>query len=377
VTPIAPGATLGLLGGGQLGRMTALAARAMGYGVRVLDPDPACAASGVADATIAAAFDDADAAALLAAGVDVATYEIERIGAGAAAAVAARVPLRPGAAILAMVQDRAVQKAWLAAAGLPLGPWREAADSASAAAAVEVLGGPCRVKSRTGGYDGRGQARVAAPGDAAELLRAWGPTPCVVERELELAAELSVLVARRPSGEVAVYPPARNVHEAGILTVSQLPGELPAAACDRADAIARRLADELALEGLLAVELFLTTGGDVLVNELAPRPHNTFHTAAAACATGQFEQLVRAVCDLPLGDTRVVRPAALANLLGELWDGGAPPFERALALPGVTLSVYGKAPRPGRKLGHLVASADTPAAALALVEEARRRLSAR
>jgi len=372
---ILPGATIGILGGGQLARMTAMAGRSLGYKIRVLDPDPRCAAAGVTDECIAASFEDAVAASRLGRGSDVVTYEIERIGPEAARAVTDAAPLRPSAGLLAMVQDRARQKAWLVDNGFPVGPYREVDDIGGALAASEALG-PARLKVRSGGYDGRGQARVPSATDAAAAFVGLGSVPCVAERELDLEAELSVLVARRPSGEVAVYPPARNWHEDGILTLSQLPGELPDAVGRQARDVAEALATKLALEGLLAVELFLTTDGRLLVNELSPRPHNTFHTTETACVTSQFEQLVRAICDLPLGSTEIVRPSALANLLGDLWLRDArPAFDRPLALPGVRLSLYGKVARPGRKMGHLLASATTPAAALALVEEAMRSLT--
>jgi 5-(carboxyamino)imidazole ribonucleotide synthase len=202
-----------------------------------------------------------------------------------------------------------------------------------------------------------------------------GGVPCVVERELALAEELSVLIARRPGGEVAVFPPAQNWHEDGILTVSVIPARLRAGVADRAQALARAIAVELEIEGLLAVEFFETEQGDLYANELSPRPHNTFHATETACLTSQFEQLVRAICDLPLGSTDVLRPTALANLLGDLWLGEKPPaLDRALALPGVRLSLYGKTPRRGRKMGHLLALAQTPEEALARVKEARARL---
>jgi 5-(carboxyamino)imidazole ribonucleotide synthase len=373
---VLPGASIGLLGGGQLGRMAAMAARSLGYGVVVLDPDPACAAAAVADRVVAAGFDDATAASALAGAVQVVTYEIERISAGAAAAAAALAPLRPSPAVLTMVQDRARQKEWLAAHGLPVGPWRPAATPDEARAAAAALGGPCRVKVRAGGYDGRGQARALTPDAAATALAALG-APSVVERELELAAEISVQVARRPSGEVVLFPPARNWHVEGILARSVIPAELPDHVLARAASAANTLAEAVSLEGLLTIEYFLTTGGELYVNELAPRPHNTFHATELACATSQFEQLVRAVCDLPLGSTELVRPTALVNLLGDLWEDGDPPLPRALALPGVHLYLYGKRPRRGRKVGHLLASARAAADALALAEEAQRRLSER
>jgi 5-(carboxyamino)imidazole ribonucleotide synthase len=372
---ILPGATLGILGGGQLGRMTALAARELGYGVVVLDPDPECAARGVVDRVVVGGFGDPAAAATLAAASDVVTYEIEKIGPVALDAVRSTTPLRPGPHVLAAVQDRLVQKEWLVAHGFPVGPFRAADSPAALAAAARALGS-CRAKSRHGGYDGRGQLRLAAPEDAERAWQVVGGAPCVVEAELDLAAELSVMVARAPSGAVALFPPARNWHVDGVLDVSvlPLPGETDDAAA-RALAHTRAMADAFALEGVLAVEWFVTRDGGVCVNELAPRPHNTFHTTRLACATSQFEQLVRAVCDLPLGDPSAVRPVALANLLGDLWLHGPPAFARALELPGVHLHLYGKAPRPGRKVGHLLAAGATAADALALVVEARRRIA--
>ncbi len=375
MSAILPGATIGFLGGGQLGRMSAMAARALGYRVAVLDPDPSCAAASVADEVLVAPFDDAVAADALARRSSVVTFEIERIGIEAARAAARRSPLRPGPGVLEVIQDRARQKAFLASRGVPLGPWAPAPGAAEALAAAQAWGAPVRLKAARGGYDGRAQARASRPEDVEAAFHSLGGVPCVVERELDLALELSVLVARRPSGEMASYPAARIGHVDGILSRSVMPGVLPARVAARADAIARRVAGELGVEGLLAVELFLTRSGELLVNELSPRPHNTFHATETACATSQFEQLVRAICDLPLGSTEVVRPTALTNLLGDLWLGpAAPDLSAALACPGVALRLYGKAPRPSRKLGHLLATAPTPREALRRVSEARRRL---
>jgi 5-(carboxyamino)imidazole ribonucleotide synthase len=369
---IAPGATIGLLGGGQLARMTAMAARSLGYGVAVLDPDPECAAGGLADLRIAAAFDDAAAAASLAERCAVVSFEIERIAEASLRAVEERTLLQPGADVLLVVQDRARQKRWLRARGLPLGPHREACDAREAAQAIAELGGPCRLKARSGGYDGRGQARAEDASRAADAFDAIGRAPCVVERELTLELELSILVARRPSGDVAIHPVARNWHADGILTLSQLPGEVSAAVAAQAEEIAREIASGLRLEGVLAVELFQLPGGRLVVNELSPRPHNTFHAADTGCATSQFEQYVRAICDLPLGATHVVQPTALANPVGDLWsDGQVPRFERALSLGGVKLHLSGKRPRRGRKVGHLLATAPTPWEAVRVVEAAR------
>ena len=369
-TPL--GATIGLLGGGQLARMTAMAARSLGYGVAILDPDERCAASGLADWQEVASFDDADAAARLAERCAVVSYEIEKIPEASLRAVAARTALRPSADVLLVVQDRARQKRWLVEHGFPVGPFSEAHSAQEAERAATALGGPCRLKAARGGYDGRGQARISRAQEAAGAFEEIGAPGCVVEREVALAAELSALVARRPSGEIALHPVARNWHSGGVLDLSQLPGDLPSDAIKQASEIARAIAQLLRVEGLLAVELFLTTSGELLVNELSPRPHNTFHSADTACATSQFEQYVRAICDLPLGATDVVRPTALANLVGDLWaHGAAPRFERALALGDVKLHLYGKQPRKGRKVGHLLATAATPREAVERVEEAR------
>jgi 5-(carboxyamino)imidazole ribonucleotide synthase len=376
---ILPGATIGILGGGQLGRMLAMAARPLGYAVAALDPDPSCAARFVLDRLITAPFDDAAAAVELAKGCAVVTLEIEKIAVPAMQAAEKYAPVRPGPTVLSIIQDRAHQKRWLTEHGFPLGPYREAGTAEGVAEAVAMLGGPCFVKSTREGYDGKGQARAKTPADAAAAFAAIGGRPCVVERALDLEAECSVLVARRPSGEIAVYPPALNLHTDGILEWSVLPGPLPKRVRSDAAEIARGIAEGLQIEGLLVVELFFTKDGALYVNELAPRPHNSYHSADVACVTSQFEQAVRAVCDLPLGSTEVVKPTAIYNLLGDLWVGDAPlAIDRALALPGIKLNLYGKrVARPGRKMGHLVALGDTPEEALARVRAAREALITR
>jgi 5-(carboxyamino)imidazole ribonucleotide synthase len=369
---IPPGSTIGILGGGQLGRMTAMAARTLGFQVHVMDPDPACAASAVADRVVAGKFDDADAAGDLARHCDVVTLEIEQIGPAALAAAARHRPLRPGAHIVEMVQDRARQKEWLASNGFPVGAYRDVMNADELAAAAAALG-PLFVKACHGGYDGRSQVRVAEVSAAAGAWSALAGRRSVAEQALDLEAELSVLVARRPSGEIRVYPPALNVHERQILAWSVLPAPLPAGVTQAAQQLAQRIAEACALEGILAVELFLLRDGTLLVNELAPRPHNSFHETEVACSTSQFEQLVRAVCDLPLGDTRALRPGAIVNLFGELWLHGSPSFEAALAHSGVRVHLYGKrGAREGQKMGHLSAIGETAEEAL---ERARAALA--
>ena len=375
---IQPGATLGILGGGQLGRMVALAARSLGYQVRVLDPDPGCAARPVVEHVLAASFDDASAYAELARHCDVVTLEIEKLSIAGLQAAARHCPVRPGFELLQIIQDKGRQKQWLASRGFPLGPFHEASSADELKSALEALGGTCFIKSCKGGYDGRGQFESSSAAQAEEAWRALGEMPVVVEKALRLEAEISIMVARSHRGQVAIYPPALNHHEARVLDWSLLPGPVEPVVARRAEEIGRQLAEQLSLEGLLAVELFLVrgvSGPELLVNEMAPRPHNTFHHTEVACPTSQFEQVVRAVCGLPLGSCEVLRPAAISNLLGKEGGPGAP-FADALEVPGTRLFLYGKREaRPGRKMGHLAAIGATPEEALARVREAKRRLA--
>jgi 5-(carboxyamino)imidazole ribonucleotide synthase len=369
--PALPGATIGILGGGQLGRMTAMAARSMGYDVHVLDPDPDCSARPLASRVVTARFDDADAAADLARGCAVVTLEIEQIAPVAMEAVARHAPLRPHAEAVWVIQDRVRQKEWLAEHGFPVGPFVRADREEDVADAVGAMG-PSIVKAAHGGYDGRGQAHVEAMDGAGEAWEAVGGQRSVVEQRLALASEFSVLVARGVDGRMAVYPPAHNHHAAGVLTWSVLPGRVDRAAARAGAEAAMGIAEGLEVVGLLAVECFVTADGRVLVNELAPRPHNTYHASERACATGQFEQLVRAVCGLPLGSPAPQGAAAIANLLGDVWlAGDAPHAARALEVPTARLHLYGKrSARAGRKMGHLSAIGATPEEALARAQEA-------
>jgi 5-(carboxyamino)imidazole ribonucleotide synthase len=377
---IRPGGRLAILGGGQLGRMTAMAARTMGYRVRVMDPEPACPASFVADQTIVGRWDDHRAARMLATGADVVTLEIEQIGVDALSAVAQLAPLRPGVEPIRIIQDKTLQKAWLAGEGFPVGPFRVVNTEAELHQAVAALGGRAFLKIGRGGYDGRGQARIGldAPATEESTAAAWqqiGGEPAVAEQALDLACEISVMAARNPSGEVRSYPAARNHHENQILAWSVLPAGVPAELEVKAEALAAAIIARLGLEGLLCLELFVTRQGELLVNELAPRPHNSYHQSERGCVTSQFEQHVRAVCNLPLGDTALITPAAIVNLLGEVWLEGEPDFAAALAVPGVRLHLYEKhTPRAGRKMGHLSAIGATAEEALERVLEAKQRL---
>ncbi|HTH53536.1 MAG TPA: 5-(carboxyamino)imidazole ribonucleotide synthase [Edaphobacter sp.] len=384
--PILPGATIGIFGGGQLGRMTAMAARAMGYRIQVLDPDPACPARFVVDGCIEANWDDSREAANLARGCDVVTLEIEQISLASMDAAANFAPVRPGRAMLAVIQDRIEQKDWLRKHGFPVGDYRAVRSIEELREAIAVLGGKCFCKSATGGYDGRGQGKVGFRSGAnpeEELRGAWealGERSGIVEKAIDLEREISVLVARSPSGEVKIYPAAWNHHENQILAWSVLPAPLTDIMAAEARQLAESIADTFQLEGILAVEMFVTTSGQLLINELAPRPHNSYHASERACVTSQFEQLVRAVCDLPLGDVDIVQPCAIANLLGDVWlneDGSPrePHFDRALAVPGVRLHLYEKhRPRKGRKMGHLSAVGNSADEAVASVLKAQEML---
>ena len=377
-----PGSTIGIFGGGQLGRLTAIAARTMGYRIHVLDPDPGCPARFVVDQCVEADWSDAHEAARLARGCDVITLEIEQVSLASMNAAGAYAPVRPSESLLGVIQDRIEQKDWLRRNGFPLGDYRAVRSYEELRQAVHELGGKCFCKSATGGYDGRGQGKVgfnpATAGTDEELRTAWkalGEGPGVVEKAVDLEREISILVARSPRGEVKVYPAAWNHHENQILAWSVLPAPLSDSMARQARELAEGIANSFVLEGILAVEMFVSTDGKILVNELAPRPHNSYHSSERACVTSQFEQLVRAVCNLPLGDPSVVQPCAISNLLGDLWldpEGRRTPhFDAALAVRGVRLHLYEKLrPRKGRKMGHLSAVAHTAEEAVQLVERA-------
>jgi len=352
----------------------------MGYRVRVMDPEPACPASFIADETIVGRWDDVAAARRLATSADAVTLEIEQISVDALSAVAQIAPLRPGIESIRIIQDKTLQKTWLANAGFPVGKFRVIRSEADLHEAVNALGGRVFLKIGRGGYDGRGQARIGldAPATEETIKSAWqsiGAHAAVAEQAIDLQCEISVMAARNPSGEVRSYPAARNHHENQILAWSVLPAGVSPELEMRAEALAAAIVEKLGLEGLLCVEIFVMRSGELLVNELAPRPHNSYHQSERGCVTSQFEQLVRAVCNLPLGSTELITPAAIVNLLGEVWLNGAPNFAAALAVPGVRLHLYEKdAPRVGRKMGHLSATGSTSEEALARVLDAKLRL---
>jgi 5-(carboxyamino)imidazole ribonucleotide synthase len=379
---VRPGGLIAILGGGQLGRMTAMAARTMGYRVRVMDPEPACPASFVVDEVIVGRWDDARAARRLATGADAVTLEIEQIGVDALSEVASIAPLRPGVEPIRIIQDKTLQKVWLDDEGFPVGPFRVVESEEELQNAVAELGGRVFLKIGRGGYDGRGQARIGIdePADEEGIAAAWqslSGQPAVAEQALDLDYEISVMAARNPAGEVRSFPAARNHHENQILAWSVLPAGVPSEIEAKAQSLAAEMIARLGLEGLLCVELFVTKQGELLVNELAPRPHNSYHQSERGCVTSQFEQLVRTTCNLPLGSTELISPCAIVNLLGEVWlsESGEPDFAAALAVPGVRLHLYEKhAPRVGRKMGHLSSVGATAEEALERVLEAKRQL---
>lgn len=370
-----PGSTLGIMGSGQLGRMLAIAARRMGYRVHIFSPESATPAGQVADLEVAAPYEDEAAVSEFARGVDVLTFEFENIPAQTVEWCARHCEVRPSGRILHVTQHRLREKEFLAGAGLPLAPFARVGSEADLREALARIGAPAVLKTAAFGYDGKGQRKVAPGDDPAEVWRAFEGQLAVLEGFVDFSLELSVIVARGADGSMRTFPVGRNDHANHILDVTVVPFGDPvveAAARDLACAVA----EKLELVGLLAVELFLRRDGTLLINELAPRTHNSGHWSFDACVTSQFEQQLRAVCGLPLGSTDILRPAAMANLLGDLWAGGEPDWAAAAAFPEVKIHLYGKASaRPGRKMGHLVAFGDDADQAAQRVRAARAALA--
>lgn len=374
---ILPGATLGLLGGGQLGAMFTLAARRMGYRVLCLEPDPNAPAAGLADDFIASAYDDAPALARLARECAAVTTEFENVPAGSLEYLARCVPVRPSALALAVAQDRAREKTFLSNIGLPTARFEIVDHPAGLPAALRRVGLPAILKTSRLGYDGKGQRKVDSLEAARRAFDEMGGVTCVIEEQVALAREISVVLARGADGELREYAVTENHHRDGILDLSLAPARIDAAMARKATFMAIRLAERLDYCGVMAVEFFVSQNRRLLVNEFAPRPHNSGHWTLDAAATSQFEQQVRALCGLPLGDTGLLCPAAMGNLLGDLWHEGAPPaWERLLARPHAKLHLYGKKnPRPGRKMGHFTCLAETPEAAFDEAQAIRNMLS--
>jgi len=345
-----PGSTIGIFGGGQLGRMTAMAAARLGYKCHIYAPETDIPASQVSAATTRASYDDAAALEAFARAVDTVTLEFENIPVEAVRRVAAITPVHPGDGVLEICQDRIREKSFLNGIGIDTAPWVEVTDIASLQAAEVKIGRPGVLKSARLGYDGKGQAGLRDGDDAADVLASVGADSCVLEGFVDFTCEVSVMVARGQDGEIATWPVVENRHVNHILDVTVAPANVPPAVAARAEKIARHIAGEIGLVGVMGVEMFVTRDEDLLVNEMAPRPHNSGHWTIDACLTSQFEQLVRIVCGLPLGSTDRHSDAVMKNLIGDQADA----WPEILAEPGAYLHLYGKAEtRPGRKMGHV------------------------
>ena len=369
--PVLPGAMLGILGGGQLGRMFTLAARTMGYQVMVLDPDPQSPAGKMADVHLQADYTDAAALRQMGMACAAITTEFENVPAQSLIDLARLCRVAPAADAVAIVQDRSQEKSWLAGHGFATAPFARVESDNDLDAALAITGTPALLKVSRLGYDGKGQVRVSSLDEARAAFAQFGNTPCVLEGYVQLECELSVVLARADTGENALFSPAENRHVKGILDVSMVPVQRAASFVQPACDMARSIADALNYVGVLAVEFFVA-GGRLMVNEIAPRPHNSGHYTLDACVTDQFEQQVRALAGLPLGDPRLLSPVAMVNILGDRWQHGEPNWHALLAHPNVKLHLYGKeAARPGRKMGHFnVLDADAHAA-LQLAETLR------
>jgi 5-(carboxyamino)imidazole ribonucleotide synthase len=373
---ILPGSVIGVLGSGQLGRMFAIAARRMGYRVHTLSPDEDTPTGQVADLEVNAAYDDLDAVEKFASGVSVVTFEFENVPAETAAAAERCAPVRPAGHVLHTTQHRLREKTFLAKAGLPLTPFQRVASREDLQKAAAEIGLPAILKTAGFGYDGKGQFRITHTEQLDAAWKAVGECESVLEAFVDFEREISVVAARGMNGEFIHYGAIENQHQNGILNLSVSPARVPDAVTKQAVEIAREVLTKLEVIGVLCVEFFVGKDGRLLINELAPRPHNSGHFTFDANLTSQFEQQLRAVCGLPLGAPTQFAPAAMANLLGDIWNGGEPNWAAAMASPNVKLHLYGKlAARPGRKMGHLTAISGTVEEALEDVVHAHQRLS--
>ncbi|MGB3918632.1 MAG: 5-(carboxyamino)imidazole ribonucleotide synthase [Thiothrix litoralis] len=348
-----PGSTIGMLGGGQLGRMFTVAARTLGYRVIILEPDFQSPAAQLADDHLIAAYDDETALAAFGQRCDVITTEFENIPAQTLEFLAQFCPVRPSAHAVQMAQDRRVEKEFVRACDLLPVPFAAIHTTADILAAPSSIQFPAILKTARMGYDGKGQMTVHSVAEAEAAFAQLGGVACVLEQRVELACEISVILARSVGGDVRCFPVAENEHRNGILHQSIVPARVDAALAQAAQAAATRLADKLDFVGVMAVEFFVTRQGELLVNEMAPRTHNSGHYTLDACVTSQFEQQVRMVCELPFGDTRLLSPVVMVNMLGDLWHDTHPDWLALLQSPNTKLHLYGKhEARPGRKMGH-------------------------
>jgi 5-(carboxyamino)imidazole ribonucleotide synthase len=373
---IGPGRAIGILGGGQLGRMLAQAAQSLGYRAHVYTPSAGGPAGAVADRETVAAFDDLAALGEFARSVDVVTYEFENIPAEPLEAIAKLVELHPQPGVLRTCQNRRREKAWLNANGFPHAAYAEALEGDIEAAAAQV-GLPCVVKTADFGYDGKGQMKVATADELARAAAIFRGRRCVVEQWVDFEREISVICARTRSGETRPFPASENLHADHILDISIVPARVPPTVEEAARSLAVRVADRLGVVGLVAVEMFLARDGGLIVNELAPRPHNSGHWSIDAGETSQFEQQVRAVCGLPLGPAAARNPVVMVNILGDAWARrpAGPDWAAVLSEPRAKLHLYGKPePRPGRKMGHFTVQGADIEETLSLARAIKARL---
>ena len=377
-SPLNPGSTIGIIGGGQLGRMLAIAARQMDYKTVVLDPDSKCPAGQVADRVIRSDYSDLKASSELAALADVVTYEFENVDADSVSSAEKHKPVRPSSSVLRTTQNRLHEKKALLQAGIPVANFRKVDSLRDLEDAASVLGYPMVLKTATEGYDGKGQSIIDGERDLAisyDQLSARN-VDLIVEQFVSFKAEVSTICARTIDGMTATFDPAENIHRNHILDTSIVPARIDESVTDKARIIATDIAEKLDVIGLIAVEMFVTQENDILVNELAPRPHNSGHYTMDGCDTSQFEQLVRILAGMPITLPKLHSPTVMVNLLGEIWEDtdGNPDWQRALELPGVSLHLYGKsAARVGRKMGHINVVAETVEEALYIAVEARER----
>ena len=377
---IAPGSTIGILGGGQLGRMLILAGRNMGYRFHVFEPKGPCAAGMVADLEINASYDDESALTEFAEGVDIITLEFENIPSQVIDRLSAIKPVMPGSRALHVCQHRQREKDFLKASGLPCTPFEYADSAESLKTAVEAIGFPCVIKTAAFGYDGKGQIKLNAPEEAADCDYLWdfleNPPRVVVEKWIHHVGEFSVVCARKADGSKITFPMAENVHVDHILHASIVPARITDSTQTTGAQLACEIADLLDVVGLIAVELFLEEDGRLIINEMAPRPHNSGHYSMDGCITSQFEQHIRAVTDLPFGSVELHQPTVMVNLLGDVWDRGEPNWSGLLQDPKVKLHLYDKGEaRPGRKMGHFNLLGDDVDAVLEAAEAHFKQLS--
>jgi 5-(carboxyamino)imidazole ribonucleotide synthase len=372
---ILPGKTIGVLGGGQLGRMLAQAATRLGYRVHVYEPAADCPAGAVAHKEVNAPYADTAALTAFARECDVVTYEFENVPAVPLKAIEAVTLLRPHWGVLETAQNRSREKRWLRDNKFPHAKFAEVTATGDVAAGIREVGVPCVVKTADFGYDGKGQLKVMGEADIPAAVKRFTGQPVVIEQFMDFACEVSAVVARSPTSAVRVFPVAENIHTNHILDFSIVPARVAPEVVAAAEKLARLIAEKINLVGVMGVEFFVTKGGEVLVNELAPRTHNSGHWTLDACMTSQFEQQVRAICGLPLGAVTLLSPVVMVNILGDAWANGEPKWDALLAQPNVRLHLYGKGePRPGRKMGHFTVTARDADMALEFAQKYQARL---